>query len=58
MKDYITVNYPAKMLNDQLRKAVNTAWEAIPEEFLRERVDTMPIRQQAIINANGMHIPF
>ncbi len=46
------------MSYDQLREAVNTAWEAIPEEFLRECVDTMPVRQQAVIDANGMFFPF
>jgi len=58
MKDYIAVNYPAKMSYDRLREAVYAAWEAIPEDFLRERVDTMPIRQQAVIDANGLYIPF
>ena len=58
MKDYIAVNYPAKMPYNQLREAVNTAWEAIPEEFLRERVESMPVRQQAVIDANGLYIPF
>jgi transposase len=58
MKDYIAVNYPAKMSYDQLREAVRAAWDAVPEEFLRECVDTMPIRQQAVIDANGMYIPF
>jgi transposase len=45
MKDYIAVNYPARMSYDQLRIAVNTVWEAIPEDFLRERVNSMPTRQ-------------
>ena len=40
------------MSYDRLREAVYAAWEAIPEDFLRERVDTMPIRQQAVIDAN------
>ena len=43
---------------NQLREAVNTAWEAIPKEFLRERVESMPVRQQAVIDANGLYIPF
>ena len=58
MKDYIAENYPAKMSYDRLREAVIAAWKAIPEEFLKERVDSMPVRQQAVINANGMYIPF
>ena len=58
MKDYIAHNYPAKMPYNRLREAVNAAWEAIPDEFLRERVDSMPVRQQAVIDANGKYIPF
>ena len=58
MKDYLALHFPAKMTYDTLRRAVREAWDALPEEFLQARVDSMIERWQAVINANGMHIPF
>ena len=37
----------------RLRAIIIEAWEAIPDERIQELIETMPIRCQAIINANG-----
>lgn len=58
MKDYIGTHFLAKMPYNQLCAAVKEVWEAIPEEFLRDRVNTMRERCQAVIDANGMHMNF
>jgi DDE superfamily endonuclease/Helix-turn-helix domain len=58
MKDYIGRHFPAKMSYDQLRAAVKEAWEAIPEDFLRDLVYSMHDRCLAVIDANGMHTKY
>lgn len=58
IKDYIqnkygifdTRTYPV------LRSKVQEAWEALPDEFLLERLATMHQRLLDVIQANGMHI--
>ena len=58
MKDYIQKNFPDKMSYDKLRAAVKEAWEAVPEDYLMELLDSMPARCQAVINAKGMYTKF
>ena len=59
MKDWLSKHYPEnKASYDELRRRVNEAWEAIGEDFLQELVATMPARCQAVIDANGLHIPY
>jgi hypothetical protein len=58
MKDWIDLNYPAKMNYDQLRVAVKSAWEAISSEELADLVRSMRDRCQAVIDAKGGHIPY
>jgi transposase len=58
MKDWIEKNYPEKMSYDRLRKAVQDAWNAISSEELQNLVATMHARMEAVIAANGMHIPY
>ena len=46
------------MSYDQLRKAVQDAWDIISSEQLQSLVGTIPARMGAVIVANGMHIPW
>ena len=59
MKDWLAVHYPSKKASyDQLRRQVIEAWHAISEEVLEELVASMPLRCQAVIDANGLHTPY
>jgi transposase len=58
MKDYIAKHYPEKMSYDQLREAVKAAWEWFPKEELQELVQSIRDRCQAVIDAEGGHIPY
>ena len=58
MKDYIMNNYEEKLTYDQLRRAVNAAWEAVPELWLEELIDEMGERCQAVIDADGKYTRF
>lgn len=42
----------------QLRRWVQEAWDALPEEYLEELICSMPARCQAVIDANGMHTKY
>jgi hypothetical protein len=56
MKDWINVHYPQEQMSyDELRKVVQEAWDAIPEEWLIFQVRTMHERCEDIIKVNGMH---
>ena len=55
MKDYIQNHFGERMSYDRLRRAVREAWEAVPQEYLTELLESMPKRCQAVIDANGMH---
>ena len=59
MKDYIDATYKDRNFTyDMLRKIVQEAWDAITETFLRELVETMPARCQAVIDAQGGHTKY
>ncbi len=58
IKDWIQDNYPGRLSYDELRGAVNAAWEQIPIEFLIDLVDSMQARCEAVIRANGMHTEY
>lgn len=58
MKDYIEIHYPEKMSYDSLREAVIKAWDQVSEHTLQELIESMPARCEAVITANGMHIPY
>ena len=58
MKDYIQRNYPDRQdrkdyTYDQLRRIVQEAWESITEQDLKELIESMPARCQAVIDAAG-----
>jgi hypothetical protein len=60
MKDWIQERYPDdyQLSYDALREIVRAAWDAIPEGFLRDLIETMPARCQAVINAEGGHTKY
>jgi len=39
----------------RLRSIIQEAWEAVPNERIRELIESMPARCQAVIDANGGH---
>jgi transposase len=60
MKDYVKDKYGdiEKPSYDQLRAWVWEAWNEIPEDWLKELLASMPLRCQAVIDANGMHTKY
>jgi transposase len=59
MKHWIQDHYGEEITGeDAIRTAVWEAWNALPESYLQELVESMPARCQAVIDANGMHIPY
>jgi transposase len=57
MKDWIDTNYEEEDLisNDAIRRAILEAWDAVPEQVLKDLIKEMPARCQAVIDADGMH---
>jgi ketohexokinase/beta-glucosidase len=63
MKDYIELHYPdqpggRQYTYDQLRVIVREAWDSISIETLRELIDSMQARCQAVIDADGGHTKY
>ena len=58
MKDYIENTFPEHMTYAQLKIAVQEAWDSITIDQLNELIDSMHDRCQAVIDANGNHIPY
>jgi len=54
MKNYLQDNFPENMSDDRLREAVKEAWANVGPLELRELVESMPARCQAVIDANGL----
>jgi len=46
------------MTYDQLRAAIYEAWNAVGADELQALVRSMNARCQAVIDANGMHVPY
>ena len=56
MKDWIQERYSDDLHTyDQLRAAIIAAWDAVPQSYLLELLESMPARCQAVIQANGSH---
>ena len=55
MKDWIQECYPE---DDALREVVRAAWEAVPESFLGDLIESMQARFQAGIEAEGGHTKY
>lgn len=60
MKDWIEEQYPDDkgLSYDRLREVVRASWDAVPEDFLKELVESMPARCQAVIDAEGGHTKY
>jgi DNA-binding Lrp family transcriptional regulator len=58
IKDYIMNNYRENLTYDELRAAVQDAWEHVTQEYLDELIDKMGDRCQAVIDADGKYVPF
>jgi DDE superfamily endonuclease len=56
MKDWIQDHYEETVrMGLPLKQAIWRAWYAVPEHFLRDLVNEMSARCQAVIDANGKH---
>jgi hypothetical protein len=56
MKDWIQDHFDDTLTSwDELREAMEAAWEALPATYLAEELSKMPARCQAVIDADGMH---
>jgi hypothetical protein len=63
MKDWIELHYPdlpasKQRTYNQLQEIVREAWESITTEDLRELIESMPARCQAVIDAEGGHTKY
>lgn len=59
MKDWLQLHYPTQNCSyAQLRRQVNEAWAAIGEDLLKDLIESMPARCQAVIDAEGGHTKF
>jgi len=58
MKDYIENVFPEQMTYPQLRAAVQEAWDSITVDQLKELIDSMHDRCQAVIDADGKQTPY
>jgi hypothetical protein len=60
MKDYIKDCYSDLpcLGYDTIRGWVMEAWEALPDTFLGELINSMLYRIQAVIDTNGIHTKF
>lgn len=60
MKDWIEDRYglEEKPSYEKLRQYVKEAWEALPDDYLKELLASMPDRCKAVIAAKGMHTKY
>ncbi|EEA20407.1 transposable element tc1 transposase, putative [Talaromyces marneffei ATCC 18224] len=60
MKDWIQEQYPndEQLSYDRLREVVRASWDALPEQFLKDLIDSMQARCQAVILAEGGHTKY
>ncbi len=59
MKDWIQNRYDDTLNGyEALRRAIQEAWEAVPEAYLQELLELMPARCQAVIEAEGRHTQY
>jgi hypothetical protein len=54
MKNYLQDHFPENMTYDKLRMAVKKAWEKVGRFEFEALINIMPVRCQAVIDANGM----
>ena len=60
MKDYIEDKYglEEKPTYTRLKSYVEEAWQELPESYLKDLINQMPERCEAVIKANGMHTKY
>jgi hypothetical protein len=59
MKSWIADHYNLEVLNSaQLRAAIKTAWEAVPEDLLLRLAHSIPRRLQLVIENGGGGIEY
>lgn len=59
MKDWLQEHYPRQSCGyPQLRRQVLEAWEAVREEVFEDLIRSMPLRCQAVIDAQGGHTKY
>lgn len=60
IKDWIQEQYPndEQLSYDQLREVVRASWDALPEQFLKDLIDSMQARCEAVIAAEGGHTKY
>ena len=59
MKDWIQEHFDDELRSyDALREAIIAAWNAVPESYLTELLESMPKRCQAVIDAEGRHTQY
>jgi ketohexokinase/beta-glucosidase len=58
MKDFLQANFPDRMNIFELRIALQEAWEAVPESYLAELLESMPERCKAVLEAGSGHTRF
>lgn len=59
MKDWIEDRYGLeKPSYEKLRQYVKEAWEALPDDYLKELLASMPDRCKAVIAAKGMYTKY
>jgi hypothetical protein len=58
MKDYLQANFPEHMTLSELKIALKEAWDALPADFLKYLLESMPERCRAVIEAGGGHTKF
>jgi len=46
------------MSHGNLRKAVQAAWDAVLDDFLKQLLDGMKARMEAVNTANGKHTKY
>uniref|UniRef100_A0A093UUS5 Transposable element Tc1 transposase n=1 Tax=Talaromyces marneffei PM1 TaxID=1077442 RepID=A0A093UUS5_TALMA len=59
-RDWIQEQYPndEQLSYDRLREVVRASWDALPEQFLKDLIDSMQARCQAVILAEGGHTKY
>ena len=60
MKDWIEDKYSLeeKPLYNKLQAYVKEVWVALPDDFLKELLASMPLCCEAVIKANGMYTKY
>jgi DDE superfamily endonuclease len=59
MKDWIQARYDDGLVDSQdIRGAIQEAWDALPEQKLQDLIESMPARCRAVIQADGRHTQY